>query len=117
MVSTFYNLHDLKDDVESYMAREGNEDASKVIARLEEQHHKYRFMESNLMAKKKRIKKQVPDLESSLATLKELIKAKEQEKELQTKFLLSHHVYMNARVPPTDKVCLWLGVSYQCSFL
>jgi len=32
--------------------------------------------------------------------------------ETETQFLLSDQVYMKSRIPPTDKVCLWLGVSY-----
>ena len=32
-------------------------------------------------------------------------------KTLDTRFLLSDQLYVNASVPPTDKVCLWLGVS------
>ena len=35
----------------------------------------------------------------------------EQSQTLNTQFLLSDQVYVNALVPPTDKVCLWLGVS------
>src|SRR5687768_12799357 len=93
------------------MARDGNDDASKVLSRLDEQHRRYRFMESQLSSKKKRLKEQVPDLDGSLKVLKELRRAKERTSELSSKFLLSHHVYMNARIPPTDKVCLWLGVS------
>ena len=30
---------------------------------------------------------------------------------MQTHFLLADNVYCKASVPPTDKVCLWLGVS------
>lgn len=93
------------------MARDGNEEASKVLGRLDEYHNKYRFMESQLAAKKKRIKKQLPDLEGSLFVLRELRNSRDKSAEMSTKFLLSHHVYMPARVKPTDKVCLWLGVS------
>lgn len=30
---------------------------------------------------------------------------------METHFLLADNVYCKASVPPTDKVCLWLGVS------
>lgn len=31
---------------------------------------------------------------------------------METHFLLADNVYCKALVPPTNKVCLWLGVSY-----
>ena len=31
--------------------------------------------------------------------------------DIETRFLLSDQVYMKAKIPPTEKVCLWLGVS------
>lgn len=30
---------------------------------------------------------------------------------METHYLLADNVYCKATVPPTDKVCLWLGVS------
>ena len=30
---------------------------------------------------------------------------------LESRFLLSDHLFAKAKIPPTDKVCLWLGVS------
>lgn len=30
---------------------------------------------------------------------------------METRFLLADNLYCKASVPPTDKVCLWLGVS------
>jgi hypothetical protein len=30
---------------------------------------------------------------------------------IETQFLLSDQVYAKAKIPPTNKVCLWLGVS------
>lgn len=38
---------------------------------------------------------------------------KESTSSLETRFLLADNLYCKASVPPTDKVCLWLGVS-QC---
>lgn len=36
---------------------------------------------------------------------------KESTTSLETRFLLADNLYCKASVPPTDKVCLWLGVS------
>lgn len=45
----------LQEDVESFMALpENSGNAGQVLGRLEEQHNKYKFMELNLLAKRKR---------------------------------------------------------------
>lgn len=33
-----------------------------------------------------------------------------------TQFLLSNHLYLKASVPPTDKVCLWLGANVMLEY-
>ncbi|KAJ4445613.1 hypothetical protein ANN_12295 [Periplaneta americana] len=98
------------DDVDAFMALEENGgDVDKVLRRLDEQHSKYKFMEYNLASKRRRLKSQIPDLENSLDMIKLLQKQSDSPKEIETQFLLSEQVYVKARVPPTDKVCLWLG--------
>lgn len=58
------------------MKREDSElNAGNVIRRFDEAHSKYRFMELNLMQKKRRLKKQVPEIKGSLDVLK-LIKSR-----------------------------------------
>lgn len=58
------------------MKREENDsNATNVLKRFDEQHNKYRFMEFNLTQKKKRLKKQIPDIKQSLDVLK-LIKTR-----------------------------------------
>jgi len=105
------------DDVEEYMKRTDNDgDAGAVLRRFDEAHSKYRFMELNLMQKKKRLKKQVPDIKGSLDMLK-LIKARRDACEpMDTNFLLSDQVYMDAHVPPTDKIYLWLGANVMLEY-
>lgn len=60
-----------------------------------------------------RLKAQIPDLERSVDMIKMLKKKKDSTEDFQTNFLLSEQVYMKASISPTDKVCLWLGVSYR----
>lgn len=40
----------------------------------------------------------------------------EASEEIQTTFLLSDDVYAKARVPPTEKVCLWLGANVMLEY-
>ena len=90
--------------------------AGAVIKRLDEQHSKYRFMELNLVGKKRRLKRQIPDIRSSLDMLKLIRARKEAGQEMQTNFLLSDEVYMTAIVPPTDRICLWLGANVMLEY-
>ena len=56
-----------QEDVDSYMERpENDNNASKVIKKLDEDHGKYRFMGLNLIQKKRRLKRQIPDIKESL---------------------------------------------------
>lgn len=56
MYLLFYTLFS-QDDVDSYMANEDNSNVQQVLKKLDEQHSKYRFMETNLLAKKRRFDK------------------------------------------------------------
>lgn len=100
------------EDVDNFMKQEENqENAEVVLRRLDEQHSKYKFMELNLLQKKRRLKKQVPDIKTSLDILKMMKNKKANNEEAETQFLLSGQVYLKAAIPPTDRVCLWLGAN------
>lgn len=58
-----------------------------------------------------RLKNQIPDLEKSLKMIYMLQKKQDATEDMETQFLLSDQVYMKAHIAPTNKVCLWLGVS------
>lgn len=42
--------------------------------------------------------------------IKMLKKQGDNPENIQTHFILSDQLYMKADIPPTEKVCLWLGV-------
>ncbi|GLG95726.1 hypothetical protein R5R35_008633 [Gryllus longicercus] len=105
------------DDVDAFMALEENSGgADKVLKRLDEQHSKYKFMEYNLMSKRRRLRLQIPDLENSLKMITLLKKQQDSPKDIETQFLLSEQVYMKATISPTDKVCLWLGANVMLEY-
>ncbi|KAL7979978.1 hypothetical protein Chor_004447 [Crotalus horridus] len=83
------------EDVDSFMKQPGNETADVVLKKLDEQYQKYKFMELNLAQKKRRWES--TDL-------------------MKTRFLLADNVYCKASVPPTDKVCLWLGANVMLEY-
>jgi len=96
------------EDVDSFM--KGGESAEDVLKKLDEQHNKFKFMLSNFDSKKKRLKNQVPDITTTLESVKHL-KTNRDSGPIETKFLLSDQVYAKAEVPPTSRVCLWLGAN------
>jgi len=102
------------EDVDSYM--KGDENAEHKLKVLDERHQKYKFMEQNLTARKRRLKSQLPDITSSLAMIGKLRAKKESKDDTETKFLLSDSVYASAMIPPTDKVCLWLGANVMLEY-
>lgn len=96
------------------MARpENTAGVDKVLKRLDDQHAKYKFMEYNLLSKRRRLKSQIPDLKRSLSMIERLEVQKE---EFETEFLLSEQVFAKARIPPTDTVCLWLGANVMLEY-
>jgi prefoldin subunit 5 len=90
--------------------------AGVVIKRLDEQHSKYRFMEMNLVGKKRRLKKQMPDIRSSLDVLKLMQSRSASGQPLTTNFLLSDEIYMQAEIPATEQISLWLGANVMLTY-
>ena len=104
------------EDVDSFMKQPGNETADIVLKKLDEQYQKYKFIELNLTQKKRRLKGQIPEIMQTLEILRYMQKKKESTSSLETRFLLADNLYCKASVPPTDKVCLWLGANVMLEY-
>lgn len=107
-------VFDLQDDVDAFMALPENENsADKVLRKLDEQHSKYKLMEYNIGARRRKLKIQIPDLAKSLEMIDIL---KEQTEDKETQFLLSEQVFLKTTMPPTKTVCLWLGANVMLEY-
>lgn len=105
------------EDVDEFMRRSENSDSAEtVLHRLEEQHSKYKFMEYNLNTKKSRLKSQIPDIHTTLNIVKHMQSKKDSQEPMQTHFQMSDNLFVAATVPPTDKVCLWLGANVMLEY-
>lgn len=93
---------------------ENNNQAEKVLKSLDEQHSKYKFMEMNMIARKRRLRQQLPDLQKSLEMIK--ILQDQEEDELETNVLLSEQVFVKSVIPKTKMVCLWLGANVMLEY-
>ncbi|XP_066537595.1 prefoldin subunit 3 [Hoplias malabaricus] len=104
------------EDVDSFMKLPGNDTADAVLRKLDEQYQKYKYMELNLVQKKLRLKNQIPQIKQTLEILRHMQKKKDTTDPMETHFLLADNVYCKASVPPTDKVCLWLGANVMLEY-
>ncbi|GAA6083934.1 hypothetical protein Q7C36_004454 [Tachysurus vachellii] len=104
------------EDVDSFMKQPGNDTADAVLRKLDEQYQKYKYMEVNLVQKKMRLKSQIPQIKQTLEILRHMQKKKDTTDPMETHFLLADNVYCKASVPPTDKVCLWLGANVMLEY-
>jgi len=104
------------ENVDAYMAASGQDNVEEKLKSLDEAHQKYKFMETNLVSRRRRLKSQVPDITSSLAMIEQLRQKAEKQEEMETQFLLSDQAYAKAKIPPTDKVCLWLGANVMLEY-
>nr|CAG4638168.1 EOG090X0IRH [Chydorus sphaericus] len=102
------------EDVDSFM--KDCEGVEAVLRQLDETHGKYKFMELNLLARKKKLKSQIPDIQKSLDMIAVLEAKKEASESIETRFLLSDLLYSRAVIEPTDKVCLWLGANVMLEY-
>lgn len=79
----------------------------------------YSFTQANTVSVAKKAEKCTPyckfclfcEIPVKMAMLSFIISLKESTNPMETRFLLADNLYCKASVPPTDKVCLWLGVS------
>ncbi|XP_014742024.1 PREDICTED: phosphatidylinositol-binding clathrin assembly protein isoform X5 [Sturnus vulgaris] len=112
----FAPVSETQEDVDSFMKQPGNETADVVLKKLDEQYQKYKFLELNLAQKKRRLKSQIPEIKQTLEILKHMQKKKDSTHPMETRFLLADNLYCKASVPPTDKVCLWLGANVMLEY-
>lgn len=92
---------------------ENENNAGKVLRRLDEQHGKYKFMEINITSRCRKLKHQIPDLKMSLEMINIL---RNQEEDMNTQFLLSEQVFVKTTVPKSKTVCLWLGANVMLEY-
>jgi prefoldin subunit 5 len=104
------------DNVDEFMLKDENKSAEIVLQRLDEQHTKYKFMESQLVTKKTRLKYQIPDITTSLDIVKYMQSNKDSTDSMQTTFQMCDTLYVKATVPPSKTVNLWLGANVMLEY-
>lgn len=99
------------ENVEAMCANRKPED---IVAKLQELHSKYQYMQTNLLAQRASLKTKLPDIVSALETVNHLKERREQASEGETTdyvYQLSENIYSKASAAPSNVVCLWLGAN------
>ncbi|KAG0241672.1 hypothetical protein BGW41_005547 [Actinomortierella wolfii] len=94
-----------------------------VLRKFQEMVAKYKFMEVNLLQRKRNLESKIPEIEKTLEMVKylqaEAKKASEDDdesKEIETLYELNDTLYATAKIKPTGHVCLWLGANVMLEY-
>jgi hypothetical protein len=91
---------------------ENKQTTESALVQLQQLLSKYRFMEANLLQRKKSLLDKLPEIEKTLEMAKFLKERKENDAEpFSVQYELHDTLYATARVRAQDTVYLWLGVS------
>ncbi|KAI1020833.1 hypothetical protein LB504_011958 [Fusarium proliferatum] len=72
---------------------------------------KYQFMEMNLQKRMGGLKEKIPDIQKTLDSVKFLKLRKDDDEAIDTTFELNDTLYSKAKIPATEEVYIWLGVT------
>ena len=100
-------------NVEEWLKTEGRgvDDAVRELNML---YSKYKLMEQSLVQQKRTTLRRIPDIESALNAVAQLVK--QGDKNFSTHFQLSESVYASATVKPVDVVYLWIGANVMLQY-
>lgn len=86
--------------------------ATDVVARLQDLHSKYQYMQSSIAAQRSGLKVKIPDIGSALETVNHLIDKRDASEEAtEYTYQLAENLWAKAAAPPTQSVHLWLGAN------
>ncbi|KAK9727365.1 hypothetical protein K7432_001898 [Basidiobolus ranarum] len=102
------------ENVDEYISEENTTEVT--LRKFQEAVSKYKFMEVNLLQKKKSLEMKIPELKKTLDVIELLLEKKDSDEPLETQFELHETLYANAKIPITDKVNLWLGANVMLEY-
>ncbi|KAF9159895.1 hypothetical protein BGX21_002856 [Mortierella sp. AD011] len=90
-----------------------------VLRKFQEAVAKYKFMEINMLQRKRNLDSKIPEIRKTLEMVQFLQSQGEDAddtKEIETLYELNDTLYATAKVQPTGKVCLWLGANVMLEY-
>ncbi|KAG0748857.1 hypothetical protein G6F57_005345 [Rhizopus arrhizus] len=100
--------------VEDYVSPE--EPVEIVLKKFQEAISKYKFMEINLLQRRKVLEEKIPEIEKTIAVVDLLTEKKETQEPLYTDFELNDTLYAKAKIEASDSVYLWLGANVMLEY-
>ncbi|KAJ2964566.1 hypothetical protein NQZ79_g453 [Umbelopsis isabellina] len=96
--------------VEDYVS--AAEPVEVVLKKFQEAISKYKFMEINMLQRRKILEEKIPEIQKSLSTVEFLIEKRDGDDDtptMETEFELNDTLYARAKIEPSGTVYLWLG--------
>lgn len=91
-----------------------------LIEKLSQLSQRYRFFEENLVKNRDSLEEKIAEGRRALKAVQCLAKRSsnsgENTKDIETHFELSDGIFAKARIPATNKVCLWLGANVMVEY-
>ncbi|KAG0206388.1 peptide chain release factor 1 [Mortierella sp. GBA30] len=90
-----------------------------VLKKFQEAVAKYKFMEVNMLQRKRNLDAKIPEIRKTLEMV-QFLQSEGSEgddsKEIETMYELNDTLYATAKIQPTGKVCLWLGANVMLEY-
>ncbi|GJJ69773.1 hypothetical protein EMPS_02121 [Entomortierella parvispora] len=90
-----------------------------VLKKFQEAAAKYKFMEVNMLQKKRNLDAKIPEIRKTLEMVQFLQSEAaegDDSKEIETLYELNDTLFATANIKPTGKVCLWLGANVMLEY-
>jgi prefoldin subunit 5 len=73
-------------------------------------------MFESFLAQKRNTLRKLPDIQQSIEVVQFLKKRNEESDTIKTHFPLTDNLHAKAEIPPSDKICLWLGANVMLEY-
>ncbi|KAI8146486.1 Prefoldin subunit-domain-containing protein [Fennellomyces sp. T-0311] len=100
--------------VEDYVS--DAEPAEVVLRKFQETISKYKFMEVNMMQRRKVLEEKIPEIEKTIAMVDFLVEKQESNEPVYTDYELNDTLYAKAKVEASGTVYLWLGANVMLEY-
>ncbi|KAL0081855.1 Prefoldin subunit-domain-containing protein [Phycomyces blakesleeanus] len=100
--------------VEDYVSEA--EPVEVVLKKFQEAVSKYKFMEVNLLQRRKVLEEKIPEIEKTLAMVGFLTEKQATDEPVYTDFELNDTLYAQAKLEATNSVYLWLGANVMLEY-
>ncbi|KAI8071391.1 Prefoldin subunit-domain-containing protein [Gongronella butleri] len=100
--------------VEDYVSEA--EPVEVVLKKFQEAVSKYKFMEVNLLQRRKVLEDKIPEIEKTIAMVKFLVEKQDSSEPVHTDFELNDTLYAQAKIEPSGTVYLWLGANVMLEY-